>query len=133
MAATAAMVARLRLMTAEPYSTSTYLDGDLETLIETYPVIDSEGNLPTDEDWVADYDLHSAAAEVWAEKAATAASCYDFSADGSSFKRSNLFEQYMKMSRHHNSRRQPGTITMQVSPRELDRERITNLAESDYP
>lgn len=131
MAATAVMTTALRRMCGEPYETSTYTDGDLETFIETYPVIDSDGNLPTDEDWTADYDLHSASAEVWSQKAATAASCYDFSADGSSFKRSNLFEQYMKMSRHHNSRRQPGTITMQVSPRELDRERITNLAEDN--
>lgn len=43
------------------------------------------------------YDPYAAAAEVWRMKAVTVAERFDFSADGASFKASQLIEQYNKM------------------------------------
>lgn len=98
MAASASDVARLRKLIAEP-TTDNYSDADLEDVIERYPIDDSEGNEPTDEDWVASYDIFTAAAEIWTEKAAAlvSAGTYDFSADDASFKRSQMYEQYTQM------------------------------------
>lgn len=43
------------------------------------------------------YDVYEAAARVWESKAAHVADRFDFSADGASFKASQLVEQYTKM------------------------------------
>ncbi len=43
------------------------------------------------------YDVYAAAAEVWRMKAAAVASRFDFTADGASFKASQLIAQYNKM------------------------------------
>jgi hypothetical protein len=43
------------------------------------------------------YDVYAAAAEVWRMKAADVAGRFDFTADGASFKASQLIEQYNKM------------------------------------
>jgi hypothetical protein len=43
------------------------------------------------------YDVYAAAAEVWRLKAAEVAQRFDFTADGASFKASQLLEQYNKM------------------------------------
>lgn len=98
MAASASDVSRLRRLIAEP-TPDNYSDADLEDVIERYPIDDSDGNEPSDSDWVATYDLFLSAAEVWTEKAATlvAAGAYDFTADDASFKRSQMYEQYTKM------------------------------------
>lgn len=129
MAATADMVARLRRMINE-LTTDTYSDSDLETAIESYPILDTDGNEPDDLDWVASYDLHSAAAELWAEKAAVVSADYNYSADGANLNRQGVYEQYMKLSRFHNARRQPGTIKVVVSPRPVT-EWVSNLAEEN--
>lgn len=68
MSATAAMVAQLRRMVSEP-TTAVYADSQLTTTIELYPVHDSAGLAPDDEDWTATYDLNAAAADLWLEKA----------------------------------------------------------------
>ena len=128
MAATAAQVARLRRMVAEPTET-TYKDDELATTIESYPLIDERGEEPyswdtsTDpptqeenEAWIPTYDLAAAAAEVWSEKAALAAADYDFSADGASFSRSQAFEQAERMARYYRARRSPRTITARPEP-----------------
>ena len=98
MAASASDVARLRKLIAES-TTNNYSDADLEDVIERYPIDDSDGNEPSDSDWVATYDLFTAAAECWTEKAAAlvAAGTYDFSADDASYKRSQMYDQYTKM------------------------------------
>lgn len=123
MAASETDVARLRKLIAEP-TTDNYSDADLEDVIERYPIDDSEGNEPTDEDWVASYDLFLSASEVWVEKAATltAAGAYDFTADDGSFKRSQMYDQYMKManamrqnSRKLGSNRGIRSVTQQAS------------------
>jgi hypothetical protein len=129
MAATAAQVERLRRMINE-LTTDTYSDSDLETAIEGYPILDADGNEPSALVWVASYDLHSVAAELWAEKAAVVSADYNYSADGANLSRQGVYDQYMKLSRFHNARRQPGTIKVVVSPRPVT-EWVSNLAEEN--
>lgn len=111
MAATAAEIARLRRMTAEPGATNGYTDTVLGETLARYPVPDAAGVYPLDEDgvantdWAATYDLNAAAADVWTEKAATLAGSYDFTADGSTFHRSQAVEQATKMASYYSSRR----------------------------
>lgn len=100
MAATAAQIAELRRMVNEPTS-DTYDDATLTIYIERYPLIDADGNEPTEDDWTATYNLYAAAADICMEKAATAAAKFDFAADGAQFNLSQserslrlLAEQY---------------------------------------
>ena len=115
MAATAAEIARLRRMVAEP-STTTYDDASIEDYIERNPVEDSEGYQPDDTGWTATYDLHAAAAEIWEEKAAALADHMDFNADGGSFNASQLHENAMRQAVFHRARA-----------------RVTSIEHSTYP
>jgi hypothetical protein len=135
---TAAQIAQLRRMTAEP-TTTTYSDAILTTYIETYPHLDQWGESPLDAwgeantDWEPTYDLHGAAGDIWEEKAATISHRIDFSADGGNYSVSQQYEQYMKQCRYHRSRRLPSTVTMIKSPEETttDESWIGNLPEAD--
>ena len=123
MTATAAQIAKLRRMTAEPGDT-TYSDADIQSYIEAYPLVDENGESPrvpsstspgemeANDDWTATYDLHAAAAAIWEEKAATLAQDYDYEADGSSFSRSQAYKKAIGQARYHAARRSPKTITM---------------------
>lgn len=111
MAATTAEIAKLRRMIAEP-TTDTYIDNDLATAIESYPVPDVDGLDPDDTSWTATYDLHAAASELWAEKGSAVAADFTFSADGGSYSRDQVYTQYMKQARFHASRRQASTTTV---------------------
>lgn len=122
MAASIVEVVKLRRMVAESTSV-TYSDDDLEDIIETYPVLDSEGLDPDDDAWTATYDLNAAAAQIWEEKAAALIGLYDFNADGGSFNRSQMYEQAMKMARHFHSRKRVKTITTRPEPK-LDAEEL---------
>ena len=124
MAASVTEVVKLRCMIADSTST-TYSDDDLEEIIESYPVLDSDGYDPEDDDWTATYDLNAAAAQIWEEKAAAYIGSYDFSADGGSFNRSQMYEQAMKMARHYHSRKRVKTITTRPEPK-LDAEELDN-------
>ena len=145
MAPTAAQISQLRRMTAEP-TTTTYSDATLTDYIERYPLMDERGEWPytfdsatppakvANSEWVATYDLHAAAADVWEEKAAAVQALYDYSADGTQFTRSQLYEQAMKQARYHRSRRAPRTMTAVKWPKESGAEAfpwIGNLPEDD--
>lgn len=130
MTATAAQVARIRRMTNEVGSPS-YSDDDLAEYIESYPLLDERGeepytwdtstSPPTQDDndgWIATYDLHAAAADIWEEKASVVSVDFDFSADGGRYDRSQVYEQYMKQCRFHRSKRSLNTTTMHSWPRE---------------
>ena len=130
MAASAAQILQFRRMVAEA-TDATYTVADLATYIETYPVIDADGNAPDDTDWVAGYDLNAAASTIWTEKAVTLAGNFDITADSATFNRSQAYAQYMKMARFYNARRQPGTIQLVVSPKPTVVEWVGNLAEVD--
>jgi hypothetical protein len=129
MAATDAMVARLRRLVDEPDS-STYMNTDLAEYIEAYPLLDVLGTDPYEvdltttpptlserDDWIPTYDLHCAARDIWEEKAAGLAENFDFKADGGSYSRSQKFEQYMAKSRSEGSRRSMKTSKLWVEPR----------------
>lgn len=110
MAATSAQIERLRRMVAEPDQSGDYTNTTLRGYIEAAPMFDTDGNEPTDDDWVETYDLNAVAAQIWEEKAAVVAQDYTYSADGASYNRSDVYSQYMKHARRYASKRNPTTI-----------------------
>lgn len=114
MAVSADQIERLRRMTNEP-TTDTYSDDALTAYIFRYPLIDSYGREPHDLEWSEDYDLASAAALIWGEKAGTLVCNFDFSADGSSYSRSQTYEMAIKQARYWASRRAPRSLRVVVS------------------
>lgn len=144
MTATAAQIARVRRMVAEP-TTDNYADELIASFIEMYPHIDEQGEQPytlssdsppeqvANTNWIPTYDLHAAAADIWEEKAADPAQDFDFSEDSiGSYKRSQVYEQYMKQCRFHRARRMPSTVTLVKYPKEtVDLSWIGNLPEED--
>ena len=130
MAATAEQIARLRRMVAES-TDATYDDDALAEYIERHPLLDERGEQPytwdtstepptqeANDNWIATYDLHAAAADVWEEKAANVADSVDFGADGANYHLSQKYEQAMARVRYHRSRRSPQTHTMVKWPEE---------------
>ena len=147
MTATAAQIARLRRMVAEPTDT-TYDDDTLAEYIERYPLLDERGQQPytwdtstepptqeVNDNWIATYDLHAAAADVWEEKAAGVADSVDFGADGANYQLSQKYEQAMARVRYHRVRRSPTTHTLVKWPEERNSAElypwIGNLPEPD--
>lgn len=104
MSATAAMIADVRRMTAEP-TTTTYSDAQITNFIEDYPMLDDDGIAPDEDDWTARYNLNLAAADIWEEKAAAVAENFDYSAEGSSFRLSQKVQHYLEMAKAMRSRR----------------------------
>lgn len=104
MAPTAADVARLRRMTNLAANDAVYTDNVLSDYLSSYPTIDGEGRSSDETDWTEGYDLHAAAAEIWAEVAATLQSKHDFSADGASYSSNQMYENAMDQSRYHFAR-----------------------------
>lgn len=117
----AADLARLRRMVGEA-GTATYTDSALITLLSSYPLPDVAGEWPllttgsANTDWVATYDLAATAATIWEEKAVAFVGAFDFTADGASFRKSQVYEQYMKQARRWASRRSMGNHTMTSYP-----------------
>lgn len=99
---------RLRRMVAEPTET-TYTDAVLTTMLQGYPVSDSEQRLPDDAEWVATYDLHAAAADVWEEKAGALFTQHQFSVDGGSFATQQKYDHAVAQARYHAARRRPAS------------------------
>lgn len=142
MAASAEDLATVRRLAAEPTET-TYSDEALNALIETYPIPDGEGNDPDDDNWAATYDLFLAASQVWTEKAAAllgAGGTFDFSADDASFKRSQIYDQYIGLadkmrvnSRRLGPNRGARSVTQKAAGpfRDTDQPWIGNLPERD--
>lgn len=131
-------------MVAEPLAT-TYSDVLLTAKIEEYPCVDELGEEPytwlltsppttsVNTEWIATYDLHAAAADVWQEKAAALADKFDATADGSTLNRSQMYQNAMHQVRYHASRRKMRTVRSWKSPKELNLEhtQIFNLARDD--
>lgn len=133
----AADIERFRRMVAEP-GTATYSDSALITTISHYPLPDVAGEWPlltsgsANTDWIATYDLAAAAADVWSEKRTAFVGNFDFTADGATFNKSQVYEQYSKEERKWRSRRSLGTHTMVPYPAPtLSDVWIGNLAEPD--
>jgi len=143
---TAAQLAQLRRMVAEPTPT-TYSDALITTMIENHALLDQQGEEPYELDesvppeldvnpeWMPTYDLNAAAADVWEEKSSTligAGTSMDFSADGSSFRKSQIVEQYTERARYYRSRVSSKTATLHKWPLETtanDFPWIVNLPE----
>lgn len=145
MAATAAQIAELRRLVNEPTS-ATYTDLLLGDYIERYPVIDARGEEPYTYDlttappsldpnpnWMPSYDMNSAAADIWDEKAAKLAEDFDFRSEGREFSRSQAYEQAQRRAAYFRSRRAMKTIRqrMEPPPGKSLRSIIANLAEED--
>lgn len=114
---TSDQVLELRGKIDEP-TTANYSDLALQNILQRYPMLDWKDTEPYmivnwapninptyDPYWQPTYDLNRAAADVWEEKAAKLAEDTDFSADGSSFSRSQRYQQYMAQARFFRSRR----------------------------
>jgi len=124
MSVTSEMVARLRRMVDEA-GDDTYDDDAIEAAIARYPTLDGLGEPPTvrdittsppslttNPDWTPTYDLHAAASDLWSEKAAAVGADYDFASEGARYQRSQVYEQYLRASRHHAARRSMNTIAL---------------------
>lgn len=129
------MIARLRRMTAEPLTSDTYTQADLQAAIARYPVLDANGTEPDDYGWLGAWDINQAAADVWEEKAAQLATNFDFAADGGNYQRSQQHAQYMAMARRYRAMRQTSALELIAYPRPLGAQRLTgwigNLPEID--
>ena len=95
MAATATQRSRLRRMCGLAADDATYTDNVLDTYIEEYPLVDSAGYEPDDDDWTATYDLYAAAADICQELAAAEADQVDTTADGAAFALSQQQRNYL--------------------------------------
>jgi len=115
---------RLRGMIGEP-TAETYNDAYLTSVIEQYAILDWLGEEPVlidsaltnqqptfivNPQWVPTYDLHSAASQIWQEKAAVWIEKYSFSDSGQSFQRSEVYTAMMARVRFHDARRNPRTL-----------------------
>lgn len=129
MTATAAQIAELRGMVAEP-TTTTYSDTALQGKIEKHPRVDVRGQEPhtwlltspptmtANTQWIPTYDMHAAAADVWQEKAAALADRFDASADGATLSRSQVYKQAMSQVAYHSARCKIRSVTSIKHPRE---------------
>lgn len=131
-------VARLRLYVAEPGTANVWEDSALVSVIARYPLPDSSGEWPyltsgsANTAWTPTYDLASAAADVWSAKAAEVVGSFDFTADGATFHKSQVVEQYERQARIWRSRRTPGNHEMVSYPSITVQDVwIGNLAEED--
>lgn len=85
---------------------ATYIDDTLDDYIERYPVVDSAGYEPDEDDWTATYDLAAAAVDVLYELAAAAADDVDFVADGASFNLSQKQRQWLTLAERYRQQSQ---------------------------
>lgn len=147
MAATAEQILRVHRMAGIAIDDATYSpDSVVAEYIERYPLLDERGEAPytwdtstspptqeDNDDWVATYDLHAAAADILEERAVALATEFDFTADGATYHRSQQYEALMKQARFHRSRRTPTSVTMIKWPEEaeIDQPWIGNLPEPD--
>lgn len=145
MTATIRQIEQLRRMTGE-ITSDNYTDGELMSVLETYPLMDANGEQPytwssdtppvkeANNAWIPTYDMHAAAADIWEEKAAVVAGNYDFNADGGNYSRSQAYEHMMAQTRYHRSRRSARTMTARKWPEETASSKfpwIGNLPERD--
>lgn len=72
---------------------------------------DSDGLLPSDENWTGTYDLNAAAAEGWRWKAAKVAGKFGFSSDGQTFNREQIHKACLAMAATY-SKRKVGSIPL---------------------
>ena len=131
MAVAAEQIITMRRMIAES-TADTYTDQMIVAAIEARPVKDTRGvdwyewdfttTPPTQDEnpnWIPTYDMRTAAADIWDEKAAAVACDFSFSADGASYQRQQVFDQYTRIAAKYRSRARIGSVKMVSKTREL--------------
>lgn len=79
-------------------------DEDIQLIAdESGLIVDGSGYAPDHASYTTRYDLNAIAAEVWREKAGMVSGGFDFTAEGASFTRSQMYEQFMKMATYRAS------------------------------
>lgn len=129
MTVTASDIKRIRSMINEP-TAATWTDYDLTVLIEAAACIDTEGNIPTDSNWKATYDIYSVASKLWIEKAGKFADEFDFSADGGSFHRSQKQMMMLKQASYYESRSK--ALGLQLKQFPITHAPITGFEDTPY-
>lgn len=66
-------------------------DDDIDMLLTLSHRPDAKGNLPDANNWTLTYDLNFGAAEGWRIKAGRAAHKFNFSEDGQTFQRAQIY------------------------------------------
>ncbi len=124
--ASAVELSTLRRMTNT--TSQDYGDSELEALLESYPIPDSSGRLPSESSWSARYDLNAAAADIWEWKAAALAPQIDFS-DSGSFQTSQLYDHALQQARYYRSKRAASTVRLRSWPlaAETEESEISNV------
>jgi len=110
---TGADLDKLRRMIAEP-TTTAYSDLLLAEYISANPLSDNDGYTSEDVLWTPTYDLNRSASVIWYEKAMTHTGEYQFSADGSTFNRQQVYAMCMKAAARYSSMAAPATLTIKV-------------------
>jgi hypothetical protein len=93
-------------------------DAEAEAILLECRLQDSSGNPPDSADWVGTYDMKLAEAKVWELKAARVAGSFDFSADGGSFKRSQMTEAFQELAAKARRRRGGRLVSAAVADEE---------------
>jgi len=76
----------------------------VEAFVDDAARPDSEGRLPSDEDWSPTFDLNAAVATVFETKAALVANRYDTATDGQTLNRSQLVAHFTALGRMYRNR-----------------------------
>lgn len=74
---------------------------EVQLLLDSVKLVDSENRLPTDAAWEGNYDLNRAASQGWEWKAGKVASWYAFSDSGSSFNRQQVYDHCMAIAKRY--------------------------------
>lgn len=127
-------ITRVRRLTSEPTST-TFTDDMIIDSLERYPLIDTTGLHPGEVGWLGAWDQHAASADIWEEKAAAYVGSFDFSADGASFSRSQVYSQMQEQAKKCRSRASAKSVPMKIFPIVevdpiYDRSYVGNLSEA---
>lgn len=116
---------RLRRMTAT--ATEDWPNELLADYLNDSLVKDDAGREPGDVDYVPTWDLHHAAALVWADKAAAlAATAFDLQTDMTKANRSGQIDNAWRMARWHSTRAIPSIVSYPAWP--VDKESGDNIS-----
>jgi hypothetical protein len=117
----AADIVQFRRYVGEP-GTATYTDAALIAVLTKYPLPDVAGEWPlltsgsANTAWTGTYDHAAAAADIWDEKATPFVGAFDFTADGATFHKSQVYAQHSKEARKWRSRRAIGSHELLAYP-----------------
>lgn len=89
-------------------------DAALDVIVGEVALLkDSAGVVPGGAGYATTVDMYRAAAEAWRRKAGMVADGYDFKAEGASFSRSQMFQQYLvQAARYANM---AGSLTVEIA------------------